>query len=330
MSRGSDSFEIDDFRGSDSGSGRDVSRGPSSDWNKRIDLHNIHREEDRADRLDREDRQRSDSDRPFVPREERVQMILARRTRTNYVDRNKTYSLRDSEMHALSEIGKFRVVATSDLVRFAYNGDHARTENDIANLSRQGVVKRISIADSDLSPIRVVTLTKEGHKVLPRGRFLRPGQVTYHGLKKPKEAFHDAELYHLYHKVSDEIEERGGKVVRVKLDFEIKRDLYADLAQALRDNSKNPETVKDIVASRHGLKVVDREIQIPDLRLEHANDPDMDIHRLDLELATEHYRPRGLAAKARAGFQIYARRGETDPLRRIRDERELSAAIFSL
>ena len=59
MSRGFDGFEIDDFRDSGSGSGRDVGLGSSSDWNARTNPHNIHREEDRADRLDREGRQRS-------------------------------------------------------------------------------------------------------------------------------------------------------------------------------------------------------------------------------------------------------------------------------
>ena len=52
MSRGYDGPEIDDFRGSSSGWGREADRGPSSDWNSRIALHNIHREEDRADRRD--------------------------------------------------------------------------------------------------------------------------------------------------------------------------------------------------------------------------------------------------------------------------------------
>jgi len=246
------------------------------------------------------------------------------------VDRNRTYQLRDSELHALTEVGKFRVLAVHDLAQFAYNGDSSRMQNDIANLSRQGLVKQTSIMDSDLSRVRAVTLTKEGHRALSYSRSLRPDQVTYHGLKKPKEAFHDAELYRLYHKVSDEIEGRGGKVVRVKLDYEIKRDLYADLARTWQDKSKGPETVKEAVARRHGLKVVNKEIQIPDMRLEYANDPDMEIHTRDVELATEHYRPRGLAAKAGAGFQIYARRGEADRLRRIRDERELNTVIFSL
>src|SRR5437762_1373951 len=161
-------------------------------------------------------------------------------------------------------------------------------QNDLANLSRQALVKQTSTMDSDLSPVRAVTLTKEGHRALSYSRFLRPDQVTYHGLKKPKEAFHDAELYRLYHKVSDEIEDHGGKVVRVKLDYEIKRDLYADLGRTWQDRSKCPETVKEAVARRHGLKVVNKEIQIPDMRLEYANDPDMEIHTRDVELAIEH------------------------------------------
>ena len=230
----------------------------------------------------------------------------------------------------MTEVGKFRVVAARDLAQFAYNGDSSRMQNDLANLTRQGLVKQTSVVDSDLSPVRAVTLTKEGHRMLSHSRLLRPGQVTYHGLKKPKEAFHDAELYRLYQKISDEIEARGGIVVRVKLDYEIKRDLYADLARACQDKREYPEVMKAVVARRHELKVIDGEIQIPDMRLEYANDPDMDIQTKDVELATEHYRASGLAAKARAGFHIYARRGEADRLRRIRDERELNTVIFSL
>jgi len=115
MSRGFDGFEIDDFRGSDFGRDREVSRSPSSDWNKWTELHNIHREEERTDRLDREAPDRSNRDRPPLAREERVQTILSQRVHTRYTDRNKTYSLRDSEIHTLSEVGKFRVVATRDL-----------------------------------------------------------------------------------------------------------------------------------------------------------------------------------------------------------------------
>jgi hypothetical protein len=84
------------------------------------------------------------------------------------------------------------------------------------------------------------------------------------------------------------------------------------------------------VAEGYHLKVVSGKIPIPDLRVEYVNENENEIQRRDLELATDHYRPRGLSQKARAGFQIYARPAETDRLRRIRDDRELTAAIFSL
>jgi hypothetical protein len=203
-------------------------------------------------------------------------------------------------------------------------------ENDVESLARQGLAKVTSIADTEHNPTRVVTLTKEGHKLLSRGNVVRSDQATYHGLKKPKEAIHDTELYRLYHKVADEIEGRGGRVLRVKLDYEMKRELYTRLARVPQDKSRDPEAVKEEVAKRYHLKVVSSEIPIPDLRVEYLRENDSEIQRRDLELATDHYRPRGLSQKARAGFQIYARRGETDRLRRIRDDRELSAAIFSL
>ena len=146
MSRGFDGFEIEDLRDSDSGSGRDVCRGSSSDWNARTNLHNIHREEDRADRLDREERQCSRGERPPLAREERVQATLSQRTRTKYADRDKDYSLRDSEIHTLSEVGKFRVVAANDLAEFAYNGDRSHMENDLESL---GVRLRIDLLRPD-------------------------------------------------------------------------------------------------------------------------------------------------------------------------------------
>src|SRR5215475_9538998 len=129
MSRGFDEFKIDDLRDSDSGWGRGPEPDQPSDWNSRLALHNIHREEERADKLDRQSRERPNRDRPPLPREERVEAILSERSRTKYADRNKEYSLRSSEIHTLGEVGKFRVVAMNDLAEFAYNGDRSRARN---------------------------------------------------------------------------------------------------------------------------------------------------------------------------------------------------------
>jgi hypothetical protein len=55
-----------------------------------------------------------------------------------------------------------------------------------------------------------------------------------------------------------------------------------------------------------------------------------DRDRVDLELATDHYRPQGLAEKASAGFQIYARSEDAVGLRRVRDDHEIMTAILRL
>ena len=160
MSRGFDWFELDDSRSSGFDSGREIGSGSSSNWSEWLIHQNIRREEERTDNLDRQGRDRSGQERPLRPREERLETILAERVRTRYFDREKEYSLRDSEIHLLSEVGKFRVVGVNDLAELAYNGDRARVENDVENLSRQGFVRRTGIADPDHNRTQVISAHK--------------------------------------------------------------------------------------------------------------------------------------------------------------------------
>ena len=140
MSRGFDGFEIDDFRSPDVDADRGPDRIPHRDWKSIESLNRIHREEDRVDRLDREQQERHNTDRPSLPREDR-QRIPSERVRTKYVDRNKTYSLRDSEIHTLMELGTFRVIAETDLAELGYAKDRSRMEHDIESLQKQGLVQ---------------------------------------------------------------------------------------------------------------------------------------------------------------------------------------------
>jgi hypothetical protein len=96
--------------------------------------------------------------------------------------------------------------------------------------------------------MRVVTLTKEGNKLLRQGGILESRQRTYHGLKKPKEAAHDADLYRLYQKVSDEIESQGGSVVAVHLDYELKDELYSRIARASKSRRGSPHYIREEMA----------------------------------------------------------------------------------
>ena len=139
-------------------------------------------------------------------------------------DRN--YSLRSSEVRTLADLGKFRVVPEDDLSRFGYQGNRTQMDGDVRNLTGQGLVEQRTIEGHSSYSTKVLTLTKDGHRLLQRAQLVSSRQATYHGLVKRKEARHDADLYRLYQKVSREIEHSGGKVRRVVLDFELKKDLY--------------------------------------------------------------------------------------------------------
>ena len=128
-----------------------------------------------------------------------------------YYVRDRTYLLRDSEMHSLTEIGKFRVIAVSDLAKYAYDGNRERMEKDIRALARQSLVRDNTLEISQKKTLRVVTLTKAGHRVLKNTNQVADDQPIYHGLVKPREVKHDADLYRLYQKEVARIERGGGR-----------------------------------------------------------------------------------------------------------------------
>ncbi len=248
-------------------------------------------------------------------------------SRMIYRGRDREYSLRASEVRTLTDIGKFRVVPADDLACFGYQGNRTQMEGDVRNLILQGLVEQRTIEGYSSYSTKVFTLTKNGHRLLERAQLVSSRQTIYHGLVKPKEARHDADLYRLYQKVSREIERSGGKVRRVVLDFELKKDLYQALSRMRPD--EDPRYERIFIANQFDLKVVDGKIPIPDLRIEYEDDC-RDVRRLDLEIATRDYRPQGLGEKAKAGFHMFARQQDHAKLRRVLDTQEISARIFAL
>ena len=247
--------------------------------------------------------------------------------RKAYDFRGRTYAIRTSEIESLTEIGKFRALAREDLEEFQYHGDKDRMRPDVASLIRQGLIVEKSIPHSDTAPRRLLTLTKKGHQFLRSTGTVPRNQTTYYGFAKPREAHHDADLYRLYHKAVEDIERHGGKNPRVVLDFELKQRIFHDLAK--RGPQKHSGESKREIAERHGLQLVRGKIPLPDLRIEYEN-REGDMARVDLELATEHYRGSNLADKVRAGFSLYARAQDAPGLRRVLDQKELTAEILSL
>jgi DNA-binding MarR family transcriptional regulator len=337
MSRGFDGFEINDFRDSqwqserssrshDSGRGRG-STSPA-EASVRIKLAKLRETEYQSDPLDSQSRERPEAEPPSFSCDTR-EADLAQRERTEIPDRDRSYSLRPSEIHTLTEVGKFRVVAVEDIAKRAYAGDRSRMDSDLRSLIHQRLVERRETSVLKKESQQVLTLTKEGKRLIRRRGFVLDDQAIYSGFVKPKEADHDAALYSLYHKAADEIERKGGKVLRVQLDYELKEKLYRKLGQAQAQGEGQTKGKKEALAREMQLPVVHGKVSFPDLRIEYANQ-EMEICRVDLELATGHYHAGHLGEKARAGFQIYARPEDAAGLRRVRDDREIMTAILSL
>ncbi len=269
------------------------------------------------------------ADHPYVPhrsgRDRRGPEHLDS-VRAHYIG-ERAHFLRDSELETLAEVGTFRVIAAPDLARLSYGGDNPRMEREIRHLKQQSLLTEKQGAGERNKPSRLLALTKQGARLLRKSGRVPDGQAIYHGFAKPREAKHDADLYRLYQAEVERIESAGGRPVRVVLDYELKRNLNRDL-QALHEKGRAPEAL-DEIAERHGLSVVNGKIPVPDLRIEYDT-AEMERQHLDLELATRNYRPRALAEKAKAGFSLYARREDSSRLRRVLEEREITATILSL
>lgn len=259
------------------------------------------------------------------PREDRKAEDQDRLLR--YTLGRRTLQLRESEVQAMADLGTFRVVAVSDLTQHVYSGDTPRMERDLRRLKQQGLVVERTLPTSNRKAIRVVGLTKTGKRLLRSTNRLPDTQAIFHGIVKPREAKHDTALYRLFHAEVNRIESTGGRPLRVVLDYELKRNLYRD-RERLGDRKNDPEELKRL-AETHGLKVVHGKIPLPDLRIEYQT-AELEQRRIDLELATHHYRPRGIAEKTKAGFSLYTPREDASRLRRILDEQELTARIFAL
>ncbi len=265
--------------------------------------------------------------RPSTSQEIRKPEARTVEPRKPYEYRNRAYALRSSEIQTMTDIAKFRAVDAKDLREFAYGGDGKHLEADLTNLRRQGLIAEREIPHQETAPRQLVALTKQGHRLLVATKHTPKGQALYHGFTKPREAHHDADLYRLYQRGLEKIAREGGTNIRVILDSELKENLYRDLSRA--EHKGNPGHAKAEIAERHGLRVVRGKIPVPDLRIEYET-PDQEHARVDLELATEHYRFRNIAQKVRAGFSIYARAQDASNLRRVLDQHELTAEILTL
>ena len=273
------------------------------------------------------DRARSEASRGPEPR------TPAPSTRAAYELRGRTYRLTSTEADVVRAAGVFRTVRASDLLKGVYQGDKRALERELNRLGAQKLITTSTFRGRPRE--RFVNLTPEAKRLADAHLKPRANQRIYSGMAKVRELDHDAALYGMYLRACEGIRAEGRHPVRVILDYELKKSLNRDL-EAIQNlpPSERDARLQDL-ASAHALTVIDGKIPIPDVRIEYETREGEHAH-VDLEYVTGNYRSDAIAAKARAGFSLYApagfdRSSGGSAGRRVRNEfPSLAAEIVSI
>jgi hypothetical protein len=227
--------------------------------------------------------------------------------------RDLVYEINSTESRMLATVGAFRVVSQSDL-------QDGREDNRRAqrHLEQEGLLRACPLSSDD----RAVVLTERGRDLLEANRHEQqerswePRQAFYAGLRKPRELTHDSRVYRAYQRAEERLREQGGRVDRVVLDYELKRDYQRFLHERNRgrkDCGGTPDREPHEIARwarEHELPYYDEHVHFPDARIE-SEDRDGRSRHEDLEVVTGHYRGAHASAAVRSGFTRYRSLGCT-------------------
>ena len=214
--------------------------------------------------------------------------------------RERTHLLDEADMRTLATIGAFRVVPIEDL----------DAPGDLRRLSNEGLITNETLTDVAGSQ-RIVSLTTEGKAVLEANRRPSgdgPDQAFYAGVVKPRELAHDALVFRAFKAEEARIDAQGGRVTRVVLDYELKREYQRFLNRDDRPDDATLESDRRAFADAHDLHIVRGHLELPDLRIEYETEDSRLEHR-DVEIVTEHYSRGQMSGKTGAGFVCYRAAG---------------------
>jgi hypothetical protein len=139
----------------------------------------------------------------------------------------------------------------------------------------------------------------------------------------------------MYQAEAARIEQQGGKVRRVVLDYELKRKVFSKLNRPSEAGDSDHIERKQQIAAENGLSIVNGRIQFPDLRIEFET-REQEMDKVDLELATGDYKDSEVQAKRAAGFKIYGSGGpalyapDSAPRSAALEDPEIIAGLISI
>ena len=209
---------------------------------------------------------------------------------------------------AIADVGLYRAVSYTDLSERHFDGHPFATRRMVTQMKRAGLIEEHEATGPRGNTFTVLTATERGKGAAHRAAVdagHAAEQRTWSGIVKPAELSHDTAVYRAALDERARIEGEGGRVVRVRIDAEL-RAIVATATEKARaaGGDRAADDAKRAAAAELGLPTQDDHVMYPDAQLD-IEDADGISGRVNVEIASDHYHAAAIAAKAGAGFAMH-------------------------
>ncbi len=212
---------------------------------------------------------------------------------------------------ALADVGLYRCVSFRDLAESHFGGHPYTTRRAVNAWIREGLVRESRARGPKGKPFKVLTLTRSGAAAAPELAIehgLDPRQHIRSAARLQRSQIaHDTAIYRAYRQERRRLLEQGAAIRRVRLDVELKSKVArrSESARA-RDGRRAADAERHRAAGELGLPIDEQgHVLYPDAQIEYT-DSDGRNGRINVEVASGHYRAGSVRAKAAAGFRLHA------------------------
>ena len=242
------------------------------------------------------------------PRENARREKMREGHRREYTPNRNRHNFEDRSGRAIAEVGMYRSVSFRDLAAAHFDGHPYTARRAVDRMVQGGLMREHQATGPKGGTYKVLTLTRDGAaraRRLAHEQGLDRDQQTHAGLVKSGELSHDTAIYRAARIEQAKLTKQGAVLNRVRIDAEMKKQIArAGEAARASGGKEAADAARFQAADDLDLPIKDGQVLYPDAQLEYT-DAAGRTGRVNIEIATEHYRIGGIAAKARAGFQMH-------------------------
>ena len=223
--------------------------------------------------------------------------------------RHKGRDMTERTHACLQDVGLYRCASHRDLVEAHFSGNRFAAAKGLDRLVRSGAMRQHHARGPNGGTFTIYTLTRPGAALAQRlavKRGLDPEQRAWAGMVKPREAAHDADVAKACRKEIEVLTAQGARLRRILIDAELKGILAkrGETARA-RQGKEEADRARRKAADELHLPCDDHgHVQIPDAQIQYVDEAG-NLGRVNVEVASDHYREASVKAKSAGGFSMH-------------------------